>query len=278
MENLNTKRPVIFFDVETTGKDKDTNKIRIIQLGAIKYKDTENWEVIDRLNLKFNNGDVPIEPGASEVHKLYHEDVKDYPTFHESAQEIYEWFKDCDLGGYNNSFFDNSVLFMSFLRAGIKWDYRDLKIYDIFNLYRKNHNSKLTYVYEFFTGKKLDGAHDAFTDIQATVDVYKEMQKRGEDFEGDELLFYKDALDMIGDFRMRETPSGEKEPYYNFGKHKGKSVEEVGIGYLDWMITKNADNFPLDTINVAKHLIKWLEKRYAAKAKEILNDKNWYDE
>lgn len=272
------KRPVIFFDVETTGKDKDTNKIRIIQLAAIKFKDTESWEVLDKMNKKFNNGDVPIDPGASAVHGLYHDDVKDCLTFHEKAPEIYEWFKDCDLGGYNNSFFDNSVLYMSFLRAGIKWDYRNLKIYDVLNLYRKHHNAKLTTVYRQFYGKDFDGAHDAWSDINATVDVYKAMKERGEDFSTEDLEFYKDNLDLIGDFKMRKNEeTGEREPYYNFGAHKGKSVEEVGVSYLEWM-SNTTDRFPLDTVHVAKQLIPWLQNRLKEKSNKIVNDKNWYDD
>lgn len=260
----NEKRPVIFFDLETTGKDKDTNNIRIIQIGAIKYKDTENWEEIDRLSCFFNNGDVPIQNGAIEVHGITPDMVKGYPTFHEKAKEVYDFFDGCDVGGYNNSFFDNSVLFLSFLRAGIKWDYRNLKVYDILNLYRKYHNAKLTYVYKLYTGEDLVEAHDAMNDIEATVEVYKRMKNRGEDFENDELNFYSDRLDIIGDFKIRKNEKGETEPYYGFGAHKGKSVEEVGMSYLKWMI-ETANKFPLDTIHVAKQLVPWLEKRIKSK-------------
>lgn len=273
--NNETNRPVIFFDLETTGKDKDTNNIRIIQMSAIKYKDVENFEEIDRKEMYFSNGDVPIQPDATAIHGYTADMLKDKPTFHECAHEVFDFFKGCDLGGYNNSFFDNSVLFHSFNRAGIRWDYRDLKIYDILNLWRKNHSSKLTYVYKFYTGEDLDNAHDATSDVEATVEVYKRMKERGEDFEEDELKYYKDNLDLIGDFKIREE-NGEKIPYYGFGQHQGETVESVGIGYLEWMI-KYHYRFPLDTIHVAKQLIKWLEKKYAQKSKEITS-KNWYDE
>lgn len=269
------KRPVIFFDLETTGKDKDTNNIRIIQIAAYKYKDVENWELMGKLETKYNNGDKPIQPGAIEVHGITPEMVKDLPTFHDCAKDVFEFFDGCDLGGYNNSFFDNSVLYMSFLRAGIKWDYRKLKIYDVLNLYRKYHSSKLKDVYRYFYGCDFENAHDANADIIATIKVYQKMKELGEDFEGEELDFYKYNLDLIGDFKYR-IEDGKKVPYYNFGAHKGETVEEVGVNYLEWMV-KNGTRFPLDTINVAKQLIVWLERVNAEKAKEITDTRKWYE-
>lgn len=254
------KKPVIFFDLETTGKDKDTNKIRIIELCAYKFKDTESWELIDKLEGRYNSGDVPIQPGAIKVHGITPEMLKDEPTFHEKASEVYEFFKGCDVGGYNNSFFDNSVLFLSFMRAGIKWDYRNLKVYDVLMLYRKYHSAKLVDVYRTYTGKELVDAHDAGADIRATVEVYQKMKERGEDFTNDELDFYKYHLDVIGDFKFKEE-DGKKVVYYGFGVNKDKTVEEVGLSYLQWMIN-NSDKFPVDTIHVAKYLMKWLEDKY----------------
>lgn len=279
MEKDLKKKPVVFFDLETTGKDKNTNNIRILELVAIKYEDTDNWKEIDRFESRFNNGDVPIDPGAIEVHGIKPEDVKDLPTFHERAHEIFEFFDGCDVGGYNNSFFDNSVLFLSFKRAGITWDYRNCKVYDILNLYRKYHSAKLTHVYKYYTGKELEDAHYAGADIEATVEVYKHMQKQNEDFEGDELDFYKYNIDLIGDFKWKDV-NGEKVPYYNFSQHIGKTVEEVGIGMLDWMQRpEQANKYPEDTIQAAKHLQSWLEKRIKSRVLEReQSGKTWYDD
>ena len=281
MEKI-TKKPVVFYDLETTGKDNDTNNVRIIELAAIKYEDTENWKEIGRIETRFNNGDVEIQPGAIAVHGIEHNDVKDLPTFHARAKEIYDFFDGCDVGGYNNSFFDNSVLFHSFLRAGLKWDYRKLDVYDILELYRKYHSAKLTHVYEMYIGKPLEDAHFATADIEATIAVYKKMKERGEDFEGDELKFYKDNIDLIGDFKMRDTESGEREPYYNFGENKGRSIEEVGPGMLEWMIYKKPHNYPADTIHAAEKLLEWLNKKadkkfMERKEQENKSGKHWYD-
>ena len=265
MEEKISKKPVVFFDLETTGKDKDTNKIRIVQISAHKYADTENWVEIGTLKYMCNPGDVEIEPGAIEVHGITPEMVKDCPTFNDIAPEVYKFFEGCDVGGYNNSFYDNTVLYFSFLRAGFKWDYRNIKSYDVLSLYRKFHPSKLSYVYKRFTGKDLEDAHDADADILGTVAVYKAMKELGEDFEEDELLVYKDRLDMIGDFKVRINDRGENEPYYGFSEHAGKSVEEVGIGMLEWMVNKKSHKYPADTIHVAKKLIEWLGKKNTAK-------------
>lgn len=275
MEKNSIKKPVVFFDLETTGKDKDTNNIRIIQISAYKYADTENWEEIGKLKYLLNPEGVEIQTGAIEVHGITPEMVKDCPTFSDIAKEVYDFFDGCDVGGYNNSFFDNSVLYLSFLRSGFKWDYRNLKVYDILQLYRKNFPNTLSEVYKRLTGKELDGAHDADADILGTIKVYQCLKDKGIDFDGDDLYFYKDNLDLIGDFKMRINDKGEKEPYYNFGSHKGKSVEEVGIGMLEWMVNKKADNYPLDTIHVAKQLIKWLEKKNIEKSNKAETD--WYE-
>lgn len=281
MKELSKKRPVVFFDLETTGKDKDTNEIRIIELSAIKYEDTENWKEIDRLETRFNNDDKEIQPDAIEVHHITHEMIKDLPSFQDRAQEIFDFFNGCDVGGYNNSFFDNSVLFYSFLRAGIKWDWRKLKVYDILNLYRKYHNAKLTSVYKLYTGKNLEDAHNASSDIEATIEVYKKMKEQNEDFEGEELDHYKYHLDMIGDFKWRLDKEGNVEPYYGFGAYNGKSIEEIGVGMLEWMIQKKSDKYPIDTIHAAKQLLDWLYNKIDNKNKEdeISNTKSkkWYE-
>lgn len=261
-------RPVIFYDLETTGKDKDTNNIRIVQISCYKYDNTTDWNLIDTFKCKCNNGDVHIEPGAIEVHGITEESVKDCPTFQEIAPKVFEFFDGCDIGGYNNSFFDNSVLYMSFLRTGLKWDYRKLKVYDVLLLYRKHHSNKLCDVYKRLTGHDLENAHDADSDIIGTVEVYKCLQNQGIEFEDDDLNFYKDNIDLIGDFKVRINSKGEKEPYYNFGAHKGESVESVGIGYLEWM-TKQANKFPLDTVHVASKLKDWLEKKYTSQSENI---------
>ena len=280
MKDSKIKRPVIFYDLETTGKAKDTNEIRIVQMTAIKYKDTESWEEIDRLQDTFNNGDREIEKDAIEIHHITPEMVKDKKTFHERAKEVYDFFDGCDVGGYNNSFFDNSVLYLSFNRAGLKWDYRSIKTYDVINLYRKYYNAKLSTVYKLLVGEDLEGAHDATNDVLATVEVYKKLKEMGRDFDEELLDHYKHHVDLIGDIKWRiNEETGEKEFYYGSGIYSGKTLEEIGTWYLQWKID-HPERFPLDTVYTCAKMLPWLEKRIESKAQKIKEDleKKWYDE
>ena len=96
------------------------------------------------------------------------------------------------------------------------------------------------------------------------------------------MFLEKDNIDLIGDFKMRDTESGEREPYYNFGENKGRSIEEVGPGMLEWMIYKKPHNYPADTIHAAEKLLEWLNKKadkkfMERKEQENKSGKHWYD-
>lgn len=250
------KRPVIFYDLECTGADRDTNKIRIIEISAIKV-DIDTLEEIDRLYYKCNNDDVPIAPDATERHGIKEEDLIGFPTFNEVAKDVYAFFEGCDLGGYYCTFYDNSILYMSFIRSGLKWDYHNLKVYDIYTLYKKYNTGKLGDVYKRYTGNEMEHAHEAEADIRATLAIYKAQRELGEEFEGDELYAYKDVLDIHGNFKIRTKTDGAREIYIDFGKWKGTSVDQVEPSYISW-IAGNSD-FPADTRQFAK---KILEMRY----------------
>ena len=254
------KRPVIFYDLECTGADLDKNKIRIIEISAIKV-DIDTLKEIDRLYYRCSNGDVPIAPDATARHGVKEEDLVGCPTFQEVAQKVYKFFEGCDLGGYYCTFYDNIILYMSFLRAGITWNFRELKVYDIYMLYKKYNTGKLCDVYRRYTGNELDHAHEAEADILATLAVYDAQRKMGEEFESDdELYVYKNSLDILGNFKIRQNSEGKNEIYVDFGKRwKGCNVMDVDIDYFEWMIS-HPDNFPIDTIHYAKKI--WEMKQH----------------
>ena len=253
------KRPVIFYDLECTGADKDTNRIRIIEISAIKVN-IDTLEEIDRLYHRCNNDGVPIAPDATERHGVREEDLVGLPSFNDVAGEVYEFFKDCDLGGYYCTFYDNSILYMSLLRAGYKWDWRQLNVYDIYTLYKKYNTGKLGEVYHRYTGKTMEHAHEAEADIMATIAIYKAQRELGEEFESDELKPYKDNLDIEGKFKVRDKKDGNgKEIYINFGKYKGTCVDDIDEGYFEWMIN-NSDGYCADTIHFAKIILKNKQK------------------
>lgn len=242
-------RPIIFFDLETTGKSSDPNNVRIIEISAIKVN-PDTLEEIDRYYHKCNNDGVPIDPDATERHGMVESDLIGCDTFQSIAKEAYDFFKNCDLGGYYCTVFDIPILYYSFIRAGIVWNYR-VKIYDIYSLYRKYNTGKLGEVYERYTGKKMEHAHEVTADIKATLEIYKEQRKRGEEFENADLDVFNDNLDMSGNFKIRIMPSGAKEVYLDFGKWKGMSVDKVDTSYFKWIME---NDFPADTKHYARKI------------------------
>lgn len=251
-------KPVVFFDLECTGADKNVDKIRIIEISAIKVN-PDTLEEIDKLYCKCNNDGVSIAPDATERHGLVEADLIGYPSFTNVAKDVYAFFKDCDLGGYYSTFYDAPILYSSFIRAGITWDYKNVKMYDIFTLYKKYNTGKLGDVYYRYTGKNMEHAHEAEADIRATIEIYKEQRKRGEEFEGNELDVYKDHLDMAGNFKIRLNSSGGKEVYLDFGKWKGTVISKVESSYFKWMMEN--DDFPIDTRHYARKIYEMKNER-----------------
>src|SRR5690554_543401 len=114
---IKTDRPIVWFDCETTGIDREND--RIVELCMIKIHPDGKKEVKTR---RFNP-EMPIPAGASEVHGIYDNDVKDEPTFRQVAKGVHAFIQGCDLGGFNSNAFDIPMLYNEFLRAGIEWDY-----------------------------------------------------------------------------------------------------------------------------------------------------------
>lgn len=250
-------KPIVFFDLETTGKPGNLANIRIIEISARKV-DPDTLDEIDHYYRKCNNGNVPIDKSASDTHGMTEEDLIGLPTFEEKAKEVFDFFDGCDVGGYYCSLFDIPILYYSFLRAGLTWDYKNLKNYDIHTLYTKYNSGKLVDVYKRYTGKDLENAHAADADIEATIEVYKEMLKRKEVFEDEETSTFKNQLDMPGNFKIRVNESGAKEVYIDFGKWKGRNIDEVETSYFKWMF-ENGD-FPQDTRYYAKKIYESKQK------------------
>lgn len=243
------KRPIVFFDLETTGKHLNPNNVRIIEIGAIKV-DPDTLEKIGEYHKRCNNDGVPIDPDAIERHGIYEEDLVNEKPFSYYAKEVFDFFQGCDVGGYYCTIFDIPILYYSFIREGLTWDYKNINNYDIYNLYKKYHPGKLADVYKKYTGKDLEDAHHANADTQATLDVYKAMRKKEEEFEESELSSFTDRLDMPGNFKIRLNESGAKEIYLDFGKWKGFNVDKVEKSYFKWIM--NNEDFPVDTRHYAK--------------------------
>ena len=247
---LNLTRPLIVFDLETTGLD--TVRDRIIQLAYIKLWPDGREE---RKNLLIN----PCKPIPQEVTALTgirDSDVAAAPTFADVAQELRSEFEGCDLAGYNSNRFDVPLLIEEFLRAGISFDISKVRFVDVQNIFHKKEPRTLVAAYRFYCGKELDGAHSADCDIRASYEVLQAQLDRYEDLENDvewlqEFTRMNRNVDPMGAMVYDE----KDRPVFNFGKYKGRPVTEVltrDPSYYSWMM--NGD-FALST----KHTLTQLK-------------------
>lgn len=242
---LNIRRPLVFFDLETTGIDQVND--RIIEIALLKVHPNENTET---KHLRINP-EMPIKPDATAVHGITDDDVKDKPTFQEVARQIADFISGCDLAGYNCNKFDVPLLAEEFLRAGIDIDMKKHKLVDAQVIFFKKEQRTLSAAYQYYCGKSLENAHSAEADTLATFEVLKAQLDHYDDLENnvDYLAEYtrqNNNVDYLG--RIVYNEAGVE--IMNFGKYKGRPVADVlreEPGFYNWMM--NGD-FPLYTKKV----------------------------
>lgn len=243
MAQLALKKPIIFFDLEATGTDTGTD--RIVEIAMIKLNPNGTRDKY----VKRINPTIPISAEATSIHGISNEDVKDCPTFKQVAKEISEWMKGCDLGGYNAVRFDIPMLAEELLRAGVNVDFTERQFVDAQQIFFKMESRTLAAAYEFYCNKQLTNAHSAEADIEATVEVLEaQLDKYKDTIVNDvkELHVFTNGEEECVDYARRMVMK-DGHPIFNFGKYKGRKVEEVFTEqpqYYDWMM--NAD-FPLHT-------------------------------
>ena len=242
---LNLKRPIVFFDLETTGVD--TTKDRIVEISMVKVM--PDGEEIVRTRLI--NPQMHIPEDATAVHGITDADVADAPAFRQIAKSLAEYMKGCDLGGFNSTRFDIPMLAEEFLRAGVSIDLKKHKFVDVQTIFHKKEQRTLSAAYMFYCGKELEGAHSAEADTLATYEVLKAQLERYEDLPTDiaGLAEYSQHT-RTADYAGRILYDEQDREIFGFGKHKGKLVEEVfrkEPSYYDWMME---GDFPLYTKQV----------------------------
>jgi len=233
MPKLTLKRPIIFFDLETTGTDNV--KDRIVEFALIKVSpDGKRDKYVKRVN-----PGMPIPPESTLIHGITDEDVKNCPTFKQIAHNLYDWMKGCDLGGYNSSKFDIPVLAEEFLRAGVNVDFTERHMIDVQQIFFKMEARTLSAAYSFYCQKQLENAHSAEADILATLDVLEAQLERYPDIGSDvHALHQFTNTDEYVDYARRIVMK-DGHPVFNFGKHKGRKVEDIFNSepqYYDWMM------------------------------------------
>ena len=243
---LNLKNPLVFFDLETTGTN--INSDRIVEICYLKVYPNGNEE---SKTLRINP-EMHIPEASSAVHGIYDEDVADCPKFKDVAKNIASDIEGCDLAGFNSNRFDIPVLAEEFLRAGVDIDLMKRKFVDVQVIYHKLEQRTLSAAYKFYCDKNLEDAHTAEADTRATYEVLKAQLDRYADVLENDINFLSNysCYSRNVDFAGRIVYNDQDVEAFNFGKYKGVSVEEVlqkDPGYYSWIMQ---GDFTLNTKNV----------------------------
>lgn len=244
--NLSLKKPIVFFDLETTGIQISSD--RIVEISILKIfpngnKESKTWLV---------NPEMEISKEASDIHGITNERVVTEPTFNELASEVSKMIEGCDLAGFNSNRFDIPLLAEEMLRAKVNFDMDGRKAIDVQVIFHKKEQRTLGAGYKFYCGKDLENAHSAEADTLATYEILEAQIAKYDDVENDvdflsEYSTHKKRADFAG-FIVFDDEG--KEELFSFGKYKGRKVTDVlkeNPGYYSWI--QNAD-FPLYTKKV----------------------------
>ena len=260
--NLKLEKPIVFFDLETTGVNIATD--RIVEISILKVfpngnKESKTWLV---------NPEIEIPKEAAEIHGITNEKVVTEPTFKELAPEVSKMIEGCDLAGFNSNRFDIPLLAEELMRAGIDFDMNDRKAVDVQTIFHKKEQRTLSAGYQFYCGKELEGAHGAEADTNATYEILLAQIEKYDDLENDvKSLSEFSTHGERGDFAGFILINDDGQEIFSFGKYKGRTVEEVlkeNPGYNNWI--QNAD-FPLYTKKVLREI-----KERMASPKETMSD------
>lgn len=242
---LNLKRPICFFDIESTGVSVVND--RIVEISILKVfpngnKEGRTWLV---------NPEKQIPQEVIEIHGITNEKVANEPTFKQIAHRVYDMIKDSDLGGYNSNKFDIPMLAEEFLRADMDFDMNKRRAVDVQNIFHKKEQRTLSAAYRFYCDKDLENAHSAEADTTATYEILKAQLDKYDDLDNDIefLSSYSNRFRAV-DFAGFIVLNDDDIEVFSFGKYKNKPVEEVldsDPGYYGWI--QNAE-FPLYTKKV----------------------------
>ena len=262
---LNLTKPLVVFDLETTGLD--LVKDRVIQISYIKVFPDGREE---RKNYFVNPG-KPIPQEVTDLTGISNDDIKDSPTFKELSSLLYNDFKGCDFAGFNSTHFDIPMLAEEFLRAGVDFDFSACKLIDAQTIFHKMERRNLAAAYKFYCGRKMEDdfqAHLADQDTEATyrvlqaeLDMYEpgkqeeperclhndmaelaEFSKTNDNVDFAGRIIWKEMTDGKGNVLLDKDGKPRKHEVFNFGKYKGQVVTDVlskDPCYYNWMVTSD---------------------------------------
>lgn len=259
---LNITKPLVVFDLETTGLDLVND--RIIQISYIKVMPSGEEK---RENIFVNPG-KPIPPLVQQLTGITDADVADAPSFKSMAALLATKFKGCDFAGFNSNHFDIPMLAEEFLRAGIDFDFSSCRLIDAQTIFHKMERRNLAAAYKFYCGRKMEDdfeAHRADQDTEATyrvlmgeldkysaenqteperqlandMDVLAEFSKNNDNVDFAGRIVWKEVTGPDGKPVMGADGKPLRQEVFNFGKHKGLPVADVlkrDPGYFSWML------------------------------------------
>jgi DNA polymerase-3 subunit epsilon len=269
--NLNLDKDLCFFDIESTGLN--VLRDRILQLAIIKFQKNSNQP--EELSMLINPG-VPISEEAFQVHGISAKDLSNKPVFAQVADKIFKFIGDADLAGYNSNRFDIPMLVEEFARVGIDFDMAKRRTIDVQRIFYKMEPRTLKAAVRFYCQKDLINAHDALSDVRATISVFEGQLEKyvGKEVENEDGLLGPSPIkpdiqqlhDFTNDLRFLDATQKlrvEKDGtvVFNFGKYEGKPAGEVlykDKNYYNWIITKEFST-------QVKQAVKSLLKDYVSK-------------
>lgn len=242
------QKPLVIFDLETTGTD--IAKDRIVQIAFIKIM--PDGTQIKKESL-INPG-IPIPKGASDVHGITDDMVKDKPTFANIAKSLITYFEGCDYAGYNIISFDIPLLHEEFLRCGLELPKGSLV--DSCNIFKKREERTLSAAVKFYCDEEMVDAHDAMNDVVASLKILEAQTVRYSDLPKtiEELAEYSKYSDskVTVDYAGWFTIDGDGDYVFGRGKHKDVKVRKE-LGFLEWMLRQSF--LTIDTMNWAKKIL-----------------------
>lgn len=277
---LNLTKPLVFFDLETTGVQVGHD--HVVQMCLHKaYPDGHTERRTYMVRPADEQGrTLPIPKETTEIHGITDAMVAHERSFKDLAPELMDFIGDADLAGYNSNKFDVPLLVEEFLRAGFPFSLKNRRLVDVQNIFHKMEQRTLKAAYKFYCGKDLENAHSADADTLATYEVLKAQLDRYQgveytDRDGKVTMPVVNDVQALSEFSCNQQWADlvghigynrDHQEVFNFGKHKGETVEQVfrtEAAYYAWMM--NAD-FPLSTKQVITEVYQRLREAKKAQS------------
>lgn len=259
MKNLDLDRPLVCFDLETTGVSVERD--RIVEIAMVRIEPGGERSTFRSLV----NPGMPIPPGATAVHGISDADVRDAPRFEQIVDRILEMLDGADLAGYNTGRFDIPLLTAELARTGREAEMAGRRHFDAFKIFVRMEPRTLTAAYSKYCGAELADAHSALADVEATLEVLDAQLERYSDLPRDPDGLHRFCNPDEGryvDTTRKFAWDDNGRAVFTFGKHRDRSLEEVAAesrDYLEWMLGKDFSD------EVAKILREALAGRFPAR-------------